>query len=104
MSIYHDTTYQINFDTIKQMFQHTNQFSVLLIIWPTTAIQPFDKNDHNEMLKLVKNRSTLNLKFKNQSTLFDDTNGLNRKFVLFDEDSQRLRVSNYFQYAYYTGY
>lgn len=103
MSIYHDTTYQINFDTIKQMLQHTNQLSFLLIIWPTNAIQPFDKNDYNEMLKFVKNRSkyTLNLKFINQTTLFDDTNGLKKKFVLFNEDSQRLRVSNYFEYAYW---
>lgn len=106
VSIYHDTTYQINFDTIKQMLQHTNQLSDLLIIWPTNAIQPFDKNDYNEILKFVKNRSTctLNLKFINQTTLFDDTNGLKRKFLLFDEDSQRLRVSNYFQYAYDAGH
>lgn len=102
MRIYHDTTYQINLDTIKQMLQHTNQLSYLLILWPINVIQPFDENDYNEMLKFVKNRSTcaLHLKFINQTTLFDDTNGLKRKFYLFDEDSQRLRVSNYFEYSY----
>lgn len=106
MSIYHDTTYQINLDTIKQMLRHANQLSDLLIIWPTNAIQPFDENDYNEILKLVKNQFTytLNLKFINETTLFDDTNGLKRKFVLFDEDSKELRVSNYFQYAHHTGH
>lgn len=103
MSIFHNKTYQINFDIIKQMLQYANQLSDLFIIWPTNDIQYFDENDYNKLLKLVKNRSThkkLNLNLRNITTFFDDSNGIRRKLMVFEKDSEWLCVSNYFEYAY----
>lgn len=80
------------------MVQHANHLEELRIGWPTNVIQHFDENDYDEMLRLVKNRSThtkLDVEFTNQTTLFDVSDGLKRKLVLFEREPEWLRVSNY---------
>lgn len=73
MTIYHNETYQINFDTIKQMLQCAYHLYDLSITWPSNHIHYFDENDYNELLNIVKNRYThkrLHLVFTNKTTFF----------------------------------
>lgn len=102
MSIYQNTTYQINFDKIKQMLRFASHLSDLCINWPKNVIQPFDENDYNEILKYVKNRSMhrkLDVYLTNITTLFDDSDGLKKKLEVFERDSEWLRVYNYSEYT-----